>query len=261
MSMAASEFMVIDREIAETRKQKRYAYRTEPRGLRHYGPEDAVRRYEYVVVADLPQDVNPFWGVRAGQVIYNVRCALDYLAWQLVIENTGAEPPEPRLVQFPIADHPDDLTKQRTPRETLALVSDDAQTFIRNVQPYNGGEYERLGWLRDISNFDKHRTPAIATYAVLDSTMNFGRPAGSEVEDLWLHRGPAVDGAEIAHFTLVMRGEPGGTVNAKGSFAYQEVFEEPAVVRGKPLLRTIDDIRLLVGRILREAHVLFRQPP
>lgn len=67
--------------------------------------------------------------------------------------------------------------------------------------------------------------------------------------------------SEIARFTLVMTGEPGLTVKANAKFALHEVFEEPAEVKGKPLLRTIDDMRLLVGRILREAHVLFRQPP
>lgn len=260
MEMARTEFLHIDSEIAETRRGNRYAHRTEQRGERVYGPEDRERRYPYVVLAHLPKEVNPFWGVRVGQVIYNLRCVLDYLAWQLVIENTGAEAPNPRLIQFPLFASPADMQNSPSARETMLRISGPAQAFVKKVQPYNGGEYERLGWLAAISNFDKHRTSVVATYAVLDANLGFEKPAGSEVEDLWLHRGPAADGAEIGRFTLVMTGDPGATVNVNANFTFQEVFEQPPQVKGKPLLKTIDDLRLLVGRILREAHVLFRQP-
>ncbi len=261
MQMARTEFEHIDSEIAETRRTNRYGHHTESRGQRVYGPEDKERRYSYVVVADVPTEVNPFWGVRAGQVIYNLRCALDYMAWQLVIENTGAEAPDPRVIQFPILADPADFQRSRLARETMALISTSAQDFIKNVQPYNRGEYDKLGWLMAISNFDKHRTPVIATYALLDAHLAFEKPPESRVEDLWLHRGPVVDRAEIARFTLLMTGDTGATVKANAKFALQEVFEQPPQVQGKPLLKTIDEIRLLVGRILREANVLFRQPP
>ena len=49
---------------------------------------------------DLPESFSP----RFGDAIYNYRCALDHIAWQLVLHGSDPTPKNPKLVQFPIRE-------------------------------------------------------------------------------------------------------------------------------------------------------------
>src|SRR5690349_10931904 len=44
---------------------------------------------------------DPLWSAITGEIIHNLRCALDYIVYQLVILNTGATPITSKN-QFPI---------------------------------------------------------------------------------------------------------------------------------------------------------------
>jgi hypothetical protein len=260
---ARTDQQQLDTEIAEARKRSRYESQTEPSGEdRTYGPDDQTRRYPYLVRARLTGEINPFWGVLAGECIYNLRCALDYLIWQLVIERTGADPPRPELVQFPIVERESDLRKGRA-AVTMKQLSPPARKFIRRVQPYAHRKEKGLAWLKAISNYDKHRSALVTVRAIASGSLTFETPPNSQVQGVRARtRGPVEDGAEIGRFTLVMTGAARDSrVNVNAKFAYQEVFQTPALVRGKPVLRTLDVIRRVVERILREANPLFAARP
>jgi hypothetical protein len=100
--------------------------------------------------------------VLAGECIYQIRSALDHLAFQLVKLNRGGGtlPPDweekcafPLRVKLP----------KKTPvfncfEGTLPGITVQAFTFIESVQPYNRGEVNAyLGRLAILSNIDKHR--------------------------------------------------------------------------------------------------------
>jgi hypothetical protein len=111
------------------------------------------------------------WGVIIGDVLHNLRSALDHLAWELAHWG-GRTPSDPGGVKFPIADS---LVNFRSGAATRATKQMDAVHVakIESLQPYHaltgpdrytGAFIHPLAFVRDLSNADKHRltTPILA---------------------------------------------------------------------------------------------------
>jgi hypothetical protein len=91
-------------------------------------------------------------GVLVGEIIYNLRCALDYLVFELAILDSGIEQ---EMTQFLIEDTPKGWERRR-PRYLRGL-SVEHVAMIERLQPFPGRDDNwRLAALRDISNSDKH---------------------------------------------------------------------------------------------------------
>jgi len=95
-----------------------------------------------------------FAGVRSGtlvgEIIYNLRCALDYLVYALAVLDSGS--PQ-NGTQFPIMDAAKDFASRgKTMLTGIKAAHVDA---IEQLQPYKGCNWTRH--LRDLSNMDKHR--------------------------------------------------------------------------------------------------------
>lgn len=88
--------------------------------------------------------------VLVGEIVYNLRAALDYLVYVLAEEDSGTRQ---NATQFPIEDSQQGFTAHR--HTWLKGVSDEHAAIIRQFQPYRGCEWTRI--LRDLSNPDKHR--------------------------------------------------------------------------------------------------------
>lgn len=101
---------------------------------------------------DLP--ILPFDSITAaGDIVHNLRCALDHLAYQLVIVGSGKEPS--RRVEFPIAK--DLATYEATKAKKVEGMRPLAVRHIDNLKPYKGGN--QLLWrIHELDNIDKHRT-------------------------------------------------------------------------------------------------------
>lgn len=109
--------------------------------------------------------------ILAGEVVYQLRCALDHLAFELVSRNpTGATLRNkwrrdchfPLCLKIPVAGNPP------VPRplplafnffsDALPGITPEAFAIIEQLQPYNGGYGPtQLGWLEHLVNIDKHR--------------------------------------------------------------------------------------------------------
>lgn len=99
------------------------------------------------------------FGVLIGEAAHNLRCALDYLAWQLA--NLDGPPPKPKRVQFPICSkgQKGDLAK----RSEVSGMRAEHVTVLEGFQPYmtertrpgEGNTY--LEVLAEINDTDKHR--------------------------------------------------------------------------------------------------------
>jgi hypothetical protein len=130
------------------------------------------------------------WGIIIGDVVQNLRSALDHLVWQLSLIGTGGlEPSNPDIIKFPIQDNPP--PSNPAPRDfqktgALYKVRPEHRAIIRAYQPYDGkyasafpGTYP-LARLRDLSNDDKHRiiTPVLTlpnTFSIPDDVfVNLG---------------------------------------------------------------------------------------
>ncbi len=90
-------------------------------------------------------------GVICGDIVHNLRSALDHLANALVIANGGIPKDGPRGTQFPIR-----LGGSATIDARAGGISEGAQRLLAEVQPRH--ESDSLATLARLSNIDKHRT-------------------------------------------------------------------------------------------------------
>lgn len=101
----------------------------------------------------------PDWPLRVGDIVHNMRSALDSLVYALAFKYSGKPTDEQaRDIQFLICDGPTEFAK-RAPR-WHGRMSPAAQNAIALVQPYQrrkAGAKNELSVLRDLSNIDKHR--------------------------------------------------------------------------------------------------------
>jgi hypothetical protein len=185
----------IDQSIKAALDPDLYCIRVE------YDPETAKHVYR---VHDLPTP-DPIWSVRVGEILFNLRSALDHLAWQLVLLD-GGDPGEE--TQFPIRDTPfnkkGDLVRvDLTPR----IKSPQILAALDECQPYQGalGEPHPISqnflWrLRLLNNFDKHRLLLVAVNVLDTKRVYWGREEGDPMPSLWLNQSPLEEGAEVAWF-------------------------------------------------------------
>jgi hypothetical protein len=101
----------------------------------------------------------PRIGAIVGDVVHNLRSALDVAAWQLALNNDEAATLKERnQVSFPLTRCAAEFKK---PHRALKFFSEQAGEVVERLQPYQPS-MEALGWLRDLSNADKHR---VATFS------------------------------------------------------------------------------------------------
>lgn len=105
------------------------------------------------------------WSVIFGEILYNLRSALDHLVWQLVLAN-GETPG--RHNAFPITN--DVQGWERVKDNLLNGVSSRHKSMIGYLQPYTGGinlpfDVSMLKFLDDLSNIEKHRYLIVAFIA------------------------------------------------------------------------------------------------
>ena len=131
--------------------------------------------------------------VLLGQVVENLRSALDYMVFELSKLNAPAL--NPRTPQFVIATTETDFRRQAKGR--LKYLTDEQKSFIEEIQPYQGnsmlgllgkmagtGKHRRLHAIRDAAGFDIYFSPMAKkgeyqgcfTYSVGKGQAVFARP-------------------------------------------------------------------------------------
>ncbi len=107
--------------------------------------------------ADYPHDFVE-WSVTIGEIVHNLRSALDHLVWQLVRDNSG-QPSEANMFPIVAFENRDDW--ERISKSKLKGVSDAMKEGIKRIQPFAvlGARYDvtSLSKLHHLSNVDKHR--------------------------------------------------------------------------------------------------------
>lgn len=129
------------------------------------------------------------WGIILGDVLHNLRCALDHMAWQLV--RAGTKPPdkltprERRAVMFPIYKSRVEFNaavKPTNPKKRPSCLPGVSRTqiaFIRGLQPYKAGnrraDFHPFSVLQKFSNADKHRILQLAFFRPYDPEFVLGQ--------------------------------------------------------------------------------------
>jgi hypothetical protein len=112
-----------------------------------------TRKLIYYVARVSPTPVH--LAIIAGDVIQNLRSALDHLVYQLFLVGTKGTKGLGRHVSFFIAA--DAARYQSGLRGTLQGVRPEAIDALSAIEPYCGGKGHQLWVLQELNNIDKHR--------------------------------------------------------------------------------------------------------
>lgn len=127
------------------------------------------------------------WSLQVGDIVHNLRSALDTLAFALATDHIPAlTKKESRTVQFPILDTLSEFSTD--PKGWLNRIPRDARAAFEKLQPYHTRhprDKRLLAVLRDLSNEDKHRRLLVTTsvaevqgiVAIVDGQRIPGTPA------------------------------------------------------------------------------------
>lgn len=97
----------------------------------------------------------PRWGIAIGEILHNLRAALDGIAWQVALKTTDS--PDERNTMFPIYDK-DNSANRRSIKRNLESVDSKYHSLFQDQQPYKlGGQSDSLWLLNELNAIDKHR--------------------------------------------------------------------------------------------------------
>jgi hypothetical protein len=114
-----------------------------------------------------------YLGLILGEMVHDLRSALDQLAWQLALSHVGeaalSDPHIGNLIVFPITDTPVRFRKHKA----APYFDQQALALMESRQPYQNTESHLVNPLtivREWSNKDKHRvlTPSLGRIAIDD---------------------------------------------------------------------------------------------
>jgi hypothetical protein len=160
-------------------------------------------------------------GVIVGDVLNNLRSALEYVAWQLAIIGKGPD----KDTHFPICQTPDHWRDwgakyvSRLRREHAAL--------IERMQPYNGRNGLVLLAAARLNNTDKHALISSVTWTAVykpPKVISGIRKLQIKYTDGGV---PLYDGAPTARITTLEL-IPGAQMNVEGPISYTVVFADPS---------------------------------
>ena len=193
-----------------------------------------------------------YWSLVAGDIVHNLRSSLDFVAFQLwdVNGRTGVREDG---VYFHVFPHKPQRTPPDPPKIEAArhrVVNElgaSAAAIWDRLQPYRAGDsYEAhpLYVLHHLDIWDKHRLLNLNVYAVESQQGFIGGPGEHvHIEHLaslpgGIH-GPLADGAVLQSLTL---GADTPQVEMEVKFTLHITFEQGGPGRGKPLVKTLDDL-------------------
>lgn len=204
-------------------------------------PESGYR----LLVLNEPRDPPITWNPIIGDVLYNLRSALDHLAFQLVYANN--KNPNATGTGFPIFDKIETYVEKGLPQ--VRGMSQDVQTAIEATQPYHRPsppwQTDSLLLLNRLNNVYKHRHFKLT---VLDVQMvaGFGIPKDFQFGDTRPKEGRAVLGAwKPSHEKVDMD----GTVHLDVVFADSPWGDDQVVGTLSRLLQTTAETVLSIASV------------
>jgi hypothetical protein len=217
---------------------------------------DSVRRTPFEIAA------------LTGDVIQNLRSALDHLAWSLVEIGQHSLPApltagERKRVGFPIVDTDDPTEYETQRRRKVKGMRNNAIKKIDAIKPYKGGD-KTLWELNQLNNVDKHRfllTAGLAVRAISadsifpDGMLRVFPGGGGTITWDRINPGnillvpekpifPLVEGTKL--FVDVADAE----VNENDKFRFSIAFSEAGIIEGKSVLPTLLEFRNYVNNVI-----------
>lgn len=170
-----------------------------------------------------------------GDFLYDLRSALDNLAWQLVVRSGGTPS---RRTAFPIFNDKD--AWYHSAPKNMSGMSDTMQIRIAELQPCFLLHQFRKHWiwcLHEYNRIDKHQTLLLVNCSVDGAFWDGGTPRS-------VHRGPVSDGTILATFAA---GQSQASFHSMPGIA----FAEPPAT-GEDIIQLFLGMKSHVGRIVAQ---------
>ncbi len=193
----------------------------------------------FITKADeVPEEIS----LITGDIIQNLRSALDHLAYQLFMINTGNRT-NARHIYFPIAE--DATLYERDKDRKTEGIAQEAKDAIDVIRPFRGGN-DTLWKIHKLNNIDKHRL--LVTVGSSYHSVDLGGHALTmmkrafphlDLPDMHFFAKPA-----SGHFPLKVGDElladaPDAEPMPDLQFRFDVVIYEPAIVEGESLLEVL----------------------
>jgi hypothetical protein len=220
-------------------------YETDPYdGVVKDNPETQRREFTVTQADPLPDEL----ALISGDVIHNLRSALDHLIWQLIIAN-GGKPNE--NAAFPIWRSE---SKFKSSRPGYAKgVSKQALDLLYGLKPYKGGN-DALWRIHKLDIVDKHRlllTVAMRHESViLDLGGMANKLLGSDVK--WDPMPIALNPAErqiIKVGTVLFASPLGDEAHDDVKASFEIALCEPEVPINEPVAKTLHELASFVDEV------------
>ena len=171
-------------EHLDTLKRKVAAFeQNKPYGFREQIDKDRTQRTFFMVEKHrVPEQI----GLMIGDCIHNFRCVLDHLVFNLPRAH-GTNARWEGMSQFPICD---DSTRFAGMRSDMLGLDPTTRAVIESLQPYFGGNDpvgHPLWYLRELSNFAKHRLIRFATLIPTGFGIEVPLPATGTMHAVFAH--------------------------------------------------------------------------
>jgi hypothetical protein len=155
------------------------------------------------------------WGSILGDVVHNMRSALDYIAWRLAGSNLAD-----RYIQFPLCETIDQWKGFQWRLQKSAPIHADALAYIQSLQPYTRPDPQRafLWILQELDARDKHKLITL-TQSLARTAKISGR--GQMLIPYEAIENPLENGTIIVEYA----GPPEASANLEIDLAFQVVFD------------------------------------
>ncbi len=192
----------------------------------------------------------------SGDILQNLRSALDHLAYQLFLVGTNGASGPGRHIYFPIADSPPEY-KSSLPGKVKGMRQ-DAIDAINCIEPYKGGKGHQLWVLHKLNNIDKHRLLVAVGSAyrsvnvgpMLHRNMQELLGGRSVVPKLDLFLKPADKLCPLKVGDELFVGAPDAEIDQQMQFRFNVAFGEPQIIEGEPLLETLKQMANIVDGLI-----------
>jgi hypothetical protein len=218
-------------------------------------------------------DINKEFPLRIGDIIHNLRSALDQVAYRLAHKGSGGLIGFSKQLYFPIGSSLADFTKRLATAyefksdsgEMVQRLRPEAVKAIKRFQPYDGGTRGALWALHRLDIIDKHHLLLTAASMGTQHTMSRTEIARIKAKFLGanVHYPPEIEASAfmtssniIAPFPL-KAGDPIARipkteVNEDMKFRFEIAFVEPPLVRGKQVVTALWGFAGFVREIITE---------
>lgn len=161
----------------------------------------------------------PHWGAIVGDVLHNLRSALDLLAWQAVIAGGGTPG---KKTGFPVNAHNEDEQGDKNVTVALKGAVPELVAAMRRFQPYNrchtteALRNDALWVLHRLNIEDKHHL--LVTCAAVVGDVSHEVPYEALGGEVTVTLQPARDGAEVLRYSNIPKPVDHLVMNPRGTF-------------------------------------------